>query len=89
MDTINSVPTVESFFTWHSDCRISHHLAFRLSNQPLLGIATVVSAVSAPLNCGRAIHLELTYFVYFVQRLDAGHELAGVMTHIVSTNIAL
>ena len=29
-----------------------------------------------------------TYFVHFLQRLDAGHELEGVMTRVVSTNVA-
>ena len=33
------------------------------------------------------IHLELTHFVHFLQRLDASHELEGVMTRIVSTNV--
>ena len=50
---------------------------------------TAVSAVHAPLECGRAIHLESTYLVHFLQRLDAGHEGEGVMTRVVSTNIAL
>ena len=29
VDTINGVPTVKSAITLHSDCRISHYLAFR------------------------------------------------------------
>ena len=73
-------------------------MASQLSNQPLLGIQTIESAITwrsdcrfsspSPLECGRAIHLESTYFVHFLQRLDAGHELEGVMTRVVSTNIA-
>ena len=34
------------------------------------------------------MHLESTYFVHFLQRLDASHELEGVMTRVVSTNVA-
>ena len=83
------IPTVQLATTRHSDCRISHYMAFRLWNLPLLGIATVESAVRAPLECGRAIHLKPTYFVYFPQRLEASHELEGVMARIVSTNIAV
>ena len=64
-------------------------MASPLSNQPLRGIQTVESAVRTRLECGRAIHLGSTYFVHFLQRLDAGHELEGVMTRVVSTNIAL
>ena len=89
LDTINGVLTVESTITWQSGCQISHYSALRQSNQPLLGIPTVVSAVLAPLECGRAIHLESTYFVHFLQRLDADHDLEGVMTPVVSTNVAL
>ena len=63
-------------------------MASRLPNQPLLGIQTVESAVRAPLECGRASHLESTYFVHFLQCLDASHELEGVMTRVVSTNVA-
>ena len=33
------------------------------------------------------MHLESTYFVHFLQRLDASHELEGVMTRVVSTNV--
>ena len=43
----------------------------------------------APLECGRAIHLKSTYFMHLLQRLDASHELEGVMARIVSTNMAL
>ena len=89
MDAINGVLAVESAITWHLDGRISHYLAFGLSNQPLLGILTVESAVRAPLECGRAIHLKSTYFVHLFQRFDASHELEGFMARIVSTNIAL
>ena len=64
-------------------------MASQLSNQPLLGIQIVESAVRAPLEQGRAIQLDLTYFVHFLQRLDASHELEGVMTRVVSTNVAL
>ena len=63
-------------------------MASRLSNQPLPGVPTVASAVCAPLECGQAIHLDSTYFVHFFQRLDASHELEGVMTRVVSTNVA-
>ena len=49
-------------------------MASQLSNQPVLGIPTVVAAVRAPLKCGRAINLESTYFVYFLQRLDTSHK---------------
>ena len=63
-------------------------MASGLSNQPLLCIQTDESAVRAPLECGRAIHLESTYFVHFPQRLNAGHEFQGVMTRVVSTNVA-
>ena len=31
--------------------------------------------------------MESTYFVHFLQRLDASHELEGVMTGVVSTNV--
>ena len=62
-------------------------LASQLSNQPLLGIPTVESAVRAPLECGRAIHLKSTYFVHLLQRLHASHELEGVMARIASTDI--
>ena len=40
VDTINGIQTVELAITWHPDCRVSHYLASRLSNQPLLGIQT-------------------------------------------------
>ena len=71
-------------------------MASRLSNQPLCGIQTIKSAIawrsdfrfSSPCP-DRAIHLESTYFVHFLKRLDAGHELQGVMTRVVSRNIAL
>ena len=63
-------------------------MASGLSNQPLLGIQGIESAVRAPLKCGRAIHLDSTQFVHFLQRLDASHELEGVMTRVVSTNVA-
>ena len=63
-------------------------MASRLSNPPLIGIQTVKSAVRAPLECGRAIHLDSTYFVHFLQRLDASHELEGLMTRVASTNVA-
>ena len=33
--------------------------------------------------------MKSTYFVHLLQRLDASHELEGVMARIVSTNIAL
>ena len=33
--------------------------------------------------------MESTYFVHFLQRLDASHELEGVMTRVVSTNVDL
>ena len=61
----------------------------RLSNQPLLGIPTVESAVRAPLEFEKVIHLKWTYFVHLLQRFDASHELESVMAHIVSTNITL
>ena len=88
VETINGIQTVESAITWHPD----------LSNQPLLGIQTcrishylasrlVESAVHAARECGRGIHLEPTYFVHFVQCVDASHELEGVMTRVVSTNV--
>ena len=32
--------------------------------------------------------MERTYFVHFLQRLDARHELEGVMTRVLSTNVA-
>ena len=64
-------------------------MASRLWNQPLPGIQTVISAVRATLECGPAIHLESTYFVYLLQRLDGSHELEGVMARMVSTNIGL
>ena len=73
-------------------------MASQLSNQPLLGIRTiesaitcvptVVSAIRAPLESGQAIHLDSTYFVHFLQRFDARHELEGVMTRLVLTNVA-
>ena len=63
-------------------------MASRLPNQPLLGVLTVVSAVRAPLECGQAIYLESTYFVHILQHLDAGHKLEGVITRVVSANIA-
>ena len=88
-DAINGVPAVKSAITWRLDCGISHYLAFRLSNQPLLGVLTVESAVRAPHECGRAIHLKSTWFVHLLQRFDAGREVEGVMARIVSTNIAL
>ena len=31
--------------------------------------------------------MESTYFVHSLQRLDASHELEGVMTRVVSTNV--
>ena len=34
------------------------------------------------------MHLESTYFVHFLQRLDTSHELERVMTRVVSTNVA-
>ena len=58
-------------------CRISHYLASRL----------VESAVRAPRKRGGTIHLESTHFVHFLQCLDASHELEGVMTGVVSTDI--
>ena len=64
-------------------------MAFELSNQPLLGIPTVDSAVHAPFECGQANHLNSTYFVYSLRRLDTSHELERVMARIVSTNIGL
>ena len=88
------IRTIESAITWHPDYRISHYLASTMSNQPLLGIQplpgvpTVVSAVRAPIECGRAIHLESTDCVHFLQRLNASHELEGVKTCVVSTNVA-
>ena len=33
-------------------------------------------------------HLDSTYFLHFLQRLDARHELEGVMTRVVSKNVA-
>ena len=84
---ILGIPTVESVITWHCNCRISHYLAFRLWNRPLLGIPTVESAVRAPDERGRIIHLKSTYFVYLLERFDASHEVAGVMAHVVSTDI--
>ena len=54
----------------------------------LPGVPPDVSAVRAPIKCGRAIHLESTYFVHFLQRLDARIDLAGVMTRVVWTNVA-
>ena len=62
---------------------------FRLCNQPLLGIPTVKSAVRAPQECGRAIHLTSTYFVDLFQHFDTSHEIEGVMAPMVPTNIAL
>ena len=64
-------------------------MAFRLLNQPLLDILTVQSAVRAPQECGRIIHLKSTYFSQLLQRFDASQELEGVMARIVSTDIAL
>ena len=32
--------------------------------------------------------MEPTYFVHFLQRLDVSHDLEGVMTRVVSTNVA-
>ena len=52
VDTMNGVLTVESAITWHADCRISHYLASRLWNQPLLDVLGVTLAVRAPLECG-------------------------------------
>ena len=73
-------------------------LASRLSNQPLLGIQTcrishysasrlVESAVRAPRERAWGIHLESTHFLHFLQCPDGGHELRGVMTRVVSTNV--
>ena len=32
--------------------------------------------------------MQSTYFVHFLQRLDASHDLEGVMTRVMSTNVA-
>ena len=56
---------------------------------PLPGILTVQSAVPAPHDRGRIIHLVSTYFVHLLQCSYASHELEGVMAAVVSTEIAL
>ena len=74
-------------------------MASRLSNKPLLGIQTcrishylasrlVESAVCAPRERGWTIHLDSTHFVHFLQCLNTSHELEGVITPVVSTNVA-
>ena len=72
----------------HSDCRISHYLALRLTNHPFLGTLTVESAVRAPNKRGQIIHLKSTYFLHLLQCSDTSPELEGVVARVVSTDIA-
>ena len=56
---------------------------------PLPHIPTVESAVCAPQERERILNLKSTYFVHLLQRLDASHELEGVMAGVVSRDIAI
>ena len=85
VDTINGIQTVEKAITWHPDCRIAITWHPDMLNQH----RHVESAVRAPRERVRTIHRESTYFMHFLQCLDASHELEGVMTRVVSTDITV
>ena len=54
----------------------------------LPGFLIVKSAVPIPQERGRFLHAKSTNFVHFLQRVNASHELEGIMAGVMSTNIA-